>query len=99
MKVSEDTVITLWDGVESASVYGGWLTRMKLVSVKPRREKVVTGDVFEMLTLKEIADQVIEKYKLPSITVITDSPMHGTIYHYGNHGDCWEKVGETCGYA
>ena len=34
-----------------------------------------------------------------SILVISESGLHGDIYRYGNHGDYWELVGETCGYA
>lgn len=99
MKVNEETRIYLWDGVNAAAVYVGWLTRMELAKVKPNIEEIETGDRFEYLTLKEIADQVIEKYEIPSVTVITDGPLHGEIYHYGNHGDLWEKVGDTRGYA
>lgn len=33
------------------------------------------------------------------LTVITESPLHGEIYLYGNNGDKWEKVGETRGYV
>lgn len=33
------------------------------------------------------------------ILVITEYGLEGYVYRYGNHGDYWEKVGETCGYA
>ncbi len=32
-------------------------------------------------------------------TVISETPISGTIYRYGNHGQFWEKIGKTCGYA
>lgn len=38
-------------------------------------------------------------YKKGVITVCRESPLHGEIYKYGNHGSFWEKVGETDGYA
>lgn len=34
-----------------------------------------------------------------SILVISETGVRGEIYSYGNHGDYWELVGETCGYA
>lgn len=34
-----------------------------------------------------------------SILVISEIGVRGEIYRYGNHGDYWELVGETCGYA
>lgn len=35
----------------------------------------------------------------PVLTVIFEDWTHGDIYKYGNHGDCWEKVGETIGFV
>ena len=31
--------------------------------------------------------------------VISDDALSGKIYRYGNHGEFWEEVGETRGYA
>lgn len=33
------------------------------------------------------------------ITVIAESPLHGEIYRYHNHGEYWEQIGTVCGYA
>lgn len=33
------------------------------------------------------------------ILVITECGIGGSVYRYGNHGDYWEKIGETIGYA
>ena len=41
----------------------------------------------------------IKARKGSKITVIAESPLHGEIYRYGNHGDYWEQIGEVCGYA
>lgn len=38
-------------------------------------------------------------YKMGVIVLIAESPLHGTVYKYGNHGRVWEKVGATIGYA
>ena len=31
--------------------------------------------------------------------VIAEYGLGGKIYRYGNHGNAWEEIGETCGYA
>ena len=31
--------------------------------------------------------------------VIHETPLHGEVYRYGNHGDFWEQIGTTEGYA
>ncbi len=38
-------------------------------------------------------------YKGEPVTVIAETPLHGEIYKYGNHGGFWEQIGTTCGYA
>lgn len=34
-----------------------------------------------------------------AIIVIYEQDLHGIIYRYGNHGDFWESIGTTIGYA
>lgn len=34
-----------------------------------------------------------------TIYVMAEDMLHGDIYCYGNHGDFWERVGETVGLA
>lgn len=34
-----------------------------------------------------------------TICVMAEGMLHGDIYRYGNHGDFWERVGETVGLA
>ena len=31
--------------------------------------------------------------------VISENALEGKVYKYGNHGQFWEKIGKTCGYA
>ena len=31
--------------------------------------------------------------------VLHETPLHGNLYRYGNHGDSWEQTGTTEGYA
>lgn len=38
-------------------------------------------------------------YKTGVITVIIQWPLRGDVYLFGNHGEYWEKVGKTDGYA
>ena len=48
----------------------------------------------EFTTLKDIKDDY------PSVEmVIAESALSGKVYRYGNHGEFWEEVGETRGYA
>lgn len=41
----------------------------------------------------------IRAHRGSRIIVIAESPMDGEVYRYGNHGDYWEQIGTTCGYA
>lgn len=34
-----------------------------------------------------------------TILLITEFPLSGKIYQYGNYGDFWAKYGTTKGYA
>lgn len=48
----------------------------------------------EPLSLKDI----VEKY--PNVEkLLYEDCLKGKIYNYGNHGDIWEKTGETLGYV
>lgn len=38
-----------------------------------------------------------KKYK--AVIVIYEQDLHGIVYRYGNHGDFWESIGTTIGYA
>lgn len=38
-------------------------------------------------------------YRSGDITVVIELPLWGDVYRYGNHGEYWEKVGKTEGYA
>ena len=39
-------------------------------------------------------------YKDGIILLIAESPLNGTVYKYGNYEPkCWNKVGNTMGYA
>jgi hypothetical protein len=42
-------------------------------------------------------DYFRKKYK--AVIVIYEQDLHGVIYRYGNHGDFWESIGTTIGYA
>lgn len=42
----------------------------------------------------------IIRKKYPDVRmIIVESPSCGEVYRYGNHGNVWEKVGKTEGYA
>ena len=86
--------IWLEDPVGKAAVYTGWVTDLKKADVKPHME-TIDGYPCAWLTLDEIAEQLDHQ----QITVIVDGPLEGAIYHFGNHGDFWEQIGKTVGYA
>lgn len=41
----------------------------------------------------------ISVHKDETVIVIAESPLHGEVYRYGNHGEYWEQIGTVCGYA
>lgn len=95
-RVPGDTKVYLWDGVGAAAVYKGGVTELLKADVKTHKEDG-SGDSYpiEWITLDEIAEQV----DAPIITVITDYPLEGAIYEYGNYGDYWVEKGSHMGYA
>ena len=42
-------------------------------------------------------DELREKYN--AYIVISESWLSGNVYRYGNHGEFWEKIGQTIGFA
>jgi len=42
--------------------------------------------------------KIKEKYEGVRM-VISEDPLSGKVYRYGNHGEFWEEVGKTEGYA
>lgn len=102
----EEVEICAFDGVSSSAVYLGGLTNLERVTVKLkwRTDPYMSEMCFnpaKVLTLKEIALQCkkLAKYRSPMITVVEESPLHGTIYQYGNYGDEWWEIGTVSGYA
>lgn len=73
------------------------LTIIPSGSCKYSTDKVYINGEHDMPTsLKKIK----ESHKgAKEITVIAESGLHGEIYRYGNHGDYWEYIGDTVGYA
>ena len=57
---------------------------------KPTVEEFISSDT----TLGDI-----DIHKAKSIIVIAENPLHGKVYRYGNHGEYWEQIGTSCGYA
>lgn len=51
-------------------------------------------------TLKQVETWFLNHYgKMMWCMVISKSGLSGEIFQYGNHGNYWEKTGDTCGYA
>lgn len=62
---------------------------------------------FNGVNFETSLSEILEQAHLPvkngrtsgQILVIYENYSFGEIYRYGNHGNTWELVGETCGYA
>lgn len=107
-EIKEDLELTKFDGVTEVAVYIGGLT--KLINVtnsldwnNNKVEAIVLGlDKLEYLKLSEIKDQILGTRYFKSfglITIITNGPLDGTIYQYGNYGDSWYQIGQLAGYC
>lgn len=75
-------------------VYSGGVDRLRLIDDLLDWEH--DGEA-SFLTLAEIARQRGGEERL--ITVITNEPLYGKIYQWGNYGDEWWVIGEHMGYA
>ena len=93
-----DTVVCERYGTNGVYVYIGGLGYLERANERLRWREVKSAigeGVYRELTLGEISDQL----KARMITVFVEEPLSGVIYQYGNHGEKWEKIGETVGYA
>lgn len=95
--------ITEFDSVSKATVYLGGLDNLQKINNELSWHVEYSkglGFAIRTLTLKEVFDQVYEKYGSSLITVFINGPMHGEIYQCGNYeiGD-WVEYGSTIGYA
>lgn len=60
------------------------------------RTMYLDGEYDEPMSLKGIREMFPEAR---IITVFAENALKGRVYRYGNHGDFWEYVGDTIGYA
>ena len=82
-QLTEDLELIKFDGVGVTAVYVGGMTSLYPAPVKWRKQTdEFLGDI-EVLKLSEIAEQ----FPKLIITVVTEGPMHGEIYRYGNYGN------------
>lgn len=92
--------VCVFDGVNSSSVYIGSFDYLQKANLEWKKEFVEPMSMeLETLTLDEIKEQIIAKNEIRMITIFISSPLHGEILQYGNYGDSWYQIGETCGYA
>lgn len=102
VECSNEILICEFDGVTECAVYVGGMSNLKKVNDKMRwrYDARISRECFDpakVLTLDEIAAQLSEESRI--ITVITNGPLHGVIYQYGNYGNEWWLIGKTWGYA
>lgn len=101
-EIPGNTRIYQFDGINEAAVYMGGFTWLTPIEVEWHTDdesfetaEICDGDP-DFITLDEIVEQFPDATQL---TVIIDSPLHGEIYNYGNHGKRWLRIGTTGGYA
>lgn len=87
-----------FDGIDSSTVYLGSFDSLKKAKLIWRKENFMDMEV-NVLTLDEIKNQLQASNPYEMITIFINSPLHGEILQYGNYGDEWYQIGETCGYA
>lgn len=95
-QIKEDIEICQFDGIEVNTVYTGGLSDLNNVTewLKWRRDDLKSP---KKLKLSEIVEQLGDGE--PIITIISESPLSGEIWQYGNYGDSWWKIGTLYGYA
>lgn len=59
----------------------------------------ISGTIAETWVNVEKSLSDIPTKKHDTVLVITECPLRGEVYRYGNHGQFWERIGKTCGYA
>ena len=91
-RVADNKVICESDPTTNTSVYIGGLFYLERANDKLKWRD---DDGRKILTLKEVAEQLNARL----ITVFVESSFEGVIYQFGNYGDSWWQIGETCGYA
>ena len=97
-----DYEITLFDGVAQSTVYcngfGDLINVTKALEWRQIWHEGYGG--VQVLTLREIEQQLFEKHGRLIITVFIDDPMHCEIFQCGNYKKGhWVKLGKVQGYA
>lgn len=88
----------LYEKIENPKIVGMFdVTTVILVESKKCKRIYSHYDLGEKeLTLFDIQQEFKDEKE---IIVITEYGISGNVYRYGNHGDYWEKIGKTIGYA
>lgn len=94
MRIKDDNELDLCDAIITIIYPAGEVTEDHKEEWKCERI-YHCGEFDEPITLRSIKERYPDRF----IMVISDHGLHGEIYSYGNHGDFWEKVGDTQGYA
>ena len=89
----ESVYIYQMDGVNAGAVYVGGMTWLMKCESLVWREDDQFGSY---LSLKEIHEQLGDRL----ITVVSEGPLSGVIYQFGNCPDGkWREIGRLDGYA
>ena len=82
--LSDNLIIVIWSKEEKSPDYD------TVHGVKIYHD----GEYNDPITLADI----LERYPKTEL-VIAEDALTGVVYRYGNHGEAWEQVGKTIGYA
>lgn len=99
MERCNDTVIFIFDGMNSACIFTKNINSIETIPVEKLKWHEDEDDG-KYLTLQEIGEQVRSLCDDPVIYVWVDTPLEGVIYQTGNYQtDDWIEHGKTMGYA
>jgi len=85
-------------------VFGSGILEIMAETIEPSgtaftitsEKRIINEEYDEPVRLSDIR----EKYPTANmITVIAESALQGWVFRFGNHGEFWEQIGNTAGYA
>lgn len=100
-EIKEDLELIQFDGVDETIVYKGSFSCLEKAELKWRSADKGMCDALcmdvKVLRLSEIVEQLKDETRM--ITIFVEGALRGSIWQYGNYGDSWWEIGQTCGYA
>lgn len=100
-KIEDPDRVSLFESVEIIySTLDGFKDNLAEYTKHVKFYTLPGAPLVEPGTLREIETWFVNRYgEMLPCTVLTEYGVRGVLYRYGNHGNYWEEIGETCGYA